>query len=78
MAMFAATSTTPLLTLEERVQRIEALAGRINGYVKFMCQVASLDGMSGEAKERAVTVFHEYMITVENQLGRIYEHFRLE
>ena len=78
MVMFAPTCSTPSLTLEKRVQRIEVLAERINGYVKFMCQVASLNGVSGEAKEKAVTVFHEHMITVESQLARIHEHFRLE
>jgi len=75
--MFAPICSTPSLTLEERVQRIEILAERINSYVKFMCHVANLNGVSGEAKEKAVTVFHEHMVTVESQLGRIHDHFRL-
>jgi hypothetical protein len=33
-----------------------------------MCQVASLDGVSGEAMDKTVTAFHEYMINVENQV----------
>ena len=78
MAMFAPTCSRASLTLEERVQRIEVLAERINGYVAFMCQVATLSGMSGEAKDKAVAVFHEHMIAVESQLGRIHERFRLE
>jgi hypothetical protein len=51
MLMLAPTSSTPCLSLEERARRIEALAGRIEAYVKFMCQASSLDGVSGEAKD---------------------------
>jgi hypothetical protein len=78
MVAFAATNSTPCLTLEERVQRIEALAERIDGYVKFMCHAASLNGVSSEAKEKAMTAFHECMVNVEGQLSRIHERFRLE
>ncbi len=66
------------LTLEERLQRIEAIAQKINGYIQFMCQVATLNGTSAEAKEKAVTVFYERMVIVESQLSRIHEDFRLE
>ena len=78
MAMFAPTCSRPSLTLEERVRRIEVLAERINGYVTFMCQVATLGGMSAEMKDKAVAAFHEHMIAVESELGRIHERFRLE
>ncbi len=68
---------TPPKTMEERLQRIEAMGQRINGYIQFMCQVGSLNGTSAEAKERAVTAFHERMVVVESQLGRIQEDLRL-
>ena len=68
---------TPL-TLEERVRRIEAMGQRIDGYIRSMCQIASLNGSSAEAKERAVTTFYEQMIVVESQLGRIHGDLQLE
>ena len=68
---------TPPSTLEGRLQCIEALGQRIDGYIRFMCQVASLNSTSAEAKERAVTAFYERMVVVERQLGRIQEELRL-
>jgi hypothetical protein len=64
-------------TLEERLLRIRDLGQRINGYVQFMCQAASLDGSSAEAKDRAVTAFYERLLVVESQLGRIHDDLRL-
>jgi hypothetical protein len=61
------------LTGEQRLKRIEALGERIAGHVRFMCQVASLEGSSAEMKERALTAFYERMILVETQLGRLRE-----
>ncbi len=71
-------SPTPPWTLEERLHGIEAMGQRIDGYIRFMCQVASLNGASAEAKERAVTAFYERLVLVESQLGRIQEDLRLE
>ena len=68
---------TPPWTLEERLERIEALGQRIDGFIRFMCQVASLKGTSAEAKERAVTAFYERMVVLESQLSRIHENLRL-
>ena len=68
----------PPWTLKERLERIEAMGQRIDGYVRFMCQVASLNNASAEAKERAVTAFYERMLVVEKQLGSIYDELRLE
>ncbi|MBI3410932.1 MAG: hypothetical protein HY040_21570 [Planctomycetes bacterium] len=70
--------SAPAWTMEERLQRIEAMGLRIDGYVQFMCQIAGLNGASAEVKERAVTEFYEQMIVVERQLGRIHENLRLE
>jgi hypothetical protein len=71
------TPSSPL-TLEERVQRIEAMQKRIDGYVQFMCKIATMAGTSGEMKERAITLFYEQMVAVEKQLGHIHDTFRLE
>ena len=70
--------STPPCTLEEHLRSIESMGQQINGYVQFMCQVASLSSVSGEAKERAAAAFYEQMVVVVRQLGRIHEKFRLE
>jgi hypothetical protein len=50
---------------------------RISGYVQFICAVGSLKGTSTEAKENAVTAFHERMVVAERRLGRIFEDLQL-
>ena len=65
-------------TLAERQERIEVMGQRIGGYIQFMGQVATLNGTSAEAKERAVTAFYERMVIVEGQLRRIQEALTLE
>jgi hypothetical protein len=72
-----APALTPPATLEERLQRIEAMGQRITGYVEFMCQVCALAGTSAEAKERAVTAFHDRMVVAEKQLGQVHDDLRL-
>ena len=47
----------PPWTLEERVHGIEAMAQRIDGYIRFMCKIAGENGTSAEVKDRAVTAF---------------------
>lgn len=69
--------TGPPRSLAERLQRIKAMAERINEYVKFMCDVGSLSGTSNDAKEKAVVAFHDRMVIVENQLARIHEELWL-
>jgi hypothetical protein len=75
--MPAASWLTPPWNLEERLQRIEAMGQRIHGYIRFICQVDSLNGTSAEAKERAVIAFYDRMVAVENQLSRIRDDLRL-
>ena len=70
--------STPPWTLEERLQRIEAIGQRISGYIQFICQAGSLTGTSAEAKERAVKAFYERMVVMDSQLGQIQEILRLE
>ena len=67
----------PPWTLEGRLHCIEAMGQRINGYIRFMCQVGSLDGASAEAKERAVAAFYECLAVLEGRLSRIHEDLQL-
>jgi hypothetical protein len=68
---------TPPWTMEERLQRIEAMGQRLSGYIRFMCEVGSLNGTCADAKERAVTAFYERMVVLERQLNRIQEDLLL-
>ena len=63
----------PVWTMQDRLQRIQALGEQISKYIKFMCEVEKLAGTSTEAKERSVAAFYERMVTLEQQLGRIQE-----
>ena len=67
----------PPPTAEERLKRIAALGQRIAGYVQFMGQVASLNGTSAEAKEKAVAEFYEQLVLLERRLGRIHDELHL-
>jgi hypothetical protein len=64
-------------TTEARLQHIEAMGRRINGFVEYMCQSSSLKGTSMEAKEKAVADFYERMVILERQLGRIHDELQL-
>jgi hypothetical protein len=66
----------PCLTTE-RLQQIEVLGQRINGYVQFIREVGVLNGSSGEAKARAVADFYEQLVILEGRLCRIQEELRL-
>lgn len=70
-------ATAPL-TMEEKLHRIEAMGKRIDGYIKFMCEIVGQSGTSAEAKERAVAIFYEQMVVVESQLARTHDELRLE
>jgi hypothetical protein len=64
-------------TLEERLRHIEAMGQHIQDLIGYMCQVRSMAGTSAEAKERAVTAFHDRMVVLESELARIQEGLRL-
>jgi hypothetical protein len=66
------------LTTADRLERIQALAQRIDGYVQFMSALSGLSGTSTEAKDKAVTGFYECMVALEKQLDRIQNKLRLE
>jgi hypothetical protein len=68
---------TPPANTEDRLQRIQALGQRINGYIRFMSGVNSLSGTSAEAKEKAVAVFYDRMVLLEQELARIQENLQL-
>jgi hypothetical protein len=63
--------------MEEGLQRIQALGQRIKVYVQFICAVGKLDGSSAEAKQKAVAVFYDRLLLMEQELGRIQEALRL-
>jgi hypothetical protein len=69
---------TPPITTHDRVIRINALAKRMNGYIKYMCGVARQNGISDEAKHRAIAMFYDSMVRVEHELARIHDSYRLE
>jgi hypothetical protein len=65
------------MTTEDRLLRIRRLGQRIAGHVEFMCAVASLNGTSPEAKQKALAAFYDRLVTLEEQLDRIQENLRL-
>jgi len=67
----------PEMTTQDRLREIEMLRQRVNDYAAFMCRVDGLTSTSAEAKEKAVAAFHERMVALERQLGRIQEALRL-
>jgi hypothetical protein len=69
--------STPPTSTEDRLVRINALAQRIEGHIRFIKAVGSMNGSSPEAKEKAVAVFYESLVTVERHLGRIHEELEL-
>ena len=70
--------TKPPYTLEERLHRIEALGKRMDGYIKYMCEIGTQAGSSSEVKERAVAAFYNQLVVVEGQLAKIHDELRLE
>jgi hypothetical protein len=70
-------SLAPPCTVKERLQRIEAMGQRMNGYIRFILQIDNLSGTSAEAKEKAVIAFYDRMVALESQLMRIQEDVRL-
>lgn len=69
---------TPPQSTEIRLERIRVLGQRIDRHIQVMCQAAGLPGTSLEARDKAVTVFYERLLVMEQQLDRIQEAFRLE
>ena len=66
------------VTTADRLVRIRALAERINGYIRFMGRVGKMDGVSDEAKDRAVALFYGRLLLLEQELGQIQENLQLD
>ena len=73
----AAPWPTPAWTMEEQLQRIEAMGQQINGYIQFMCKIGSWNGTSAEAREGAVAAFYDRLLVMERQLAKIQEDLQL-
>ncbi len=73
----ATRSLTGMLTTEERLTRIQALAERVDSHVKYICGVKGLNGSSAEAKHQAVADFYDRLVALERQLNKIQEELRL-
>ena len=68
---------TPPRTTEDRLLHIKALGRRIDGYVRFMCAVNHLNGTCPEAKDKAVELFYERLLALEQALARVHDSLRL-
>lgn len=68
---------TPPATTEDRLRHIRVLGQRIAAYVRFMSAAARRENSSVEERQRAVTVFYERLLLMEQELARVYENFRL-
>lgn len=68
----------PPSTPEGQLEHIDALGKRIEGYVRFMHKVGKMSGVSAEAKDRAVALFHQRLSFFEKELGRIQDELQLE
>jgi len=67
----------PPVTTEDCVERIEELGRRVDGHVRFMCEVGKLASTSAEAKHQAAADFYDRLQILERVLGRIREELRL-
>jgi hypothetical protein len=68
----------PLAPPETRRQMLKALGERLDGHIRFMCEVERMPGLSAESKDRAVGAFHQRLASMEGELGRIRENLQLE
>lgn len=68
---------SPPLTTDERLARIRTLGQRVHGYIQFMCSINKVPGSSMEAKEKAVVMFYDRLLTFERELARIQEELQL-
>lgn len=68
---------TPPATAEEFLSHISALGKRIEGHVAFMGGVASLNGTSAEAKNKALSMFYQRLVGMEQELNRVREELEL-
>jgi hypothetical protein len=67
----------PPVTTQDCVDRIQELGVRVDGHVRFMCEIAKLGSTSVEAKRQAANDFYDRLQILERVLGRIREELRL-
>lgn len=76
-ATMAPPADNVMLTTRQRLEAIEAMRKRVNGYVDFMGTVETMQGSSAEAKDAAVSAFHDRLAALQKQLELITEGLRL-
>jgi hypothetical protein len=77
LASSAELPRTPPATVEEYLLHIGALGKRVEGHVAFMGAVERLNGTSSEAKNKALTLFYQRLVAMEQELGRVREELEL-
>jgi hypothetical protein len=63
---------------ENRCEFLKGLGERVEGHIRFMCKLEGMVGVSKEAKERALAIFHQRLAGFETELGKIREGLELE
>ena len=66
------------VTADERRADIDRIAERINGIVRFICDMSELPGTSAEVRDKAIAAFHARMVVAEKHLTHIRDQLRLE
>lgn len=77
LASSAELPRTPPATTEEYLLHIGVLGKRVDGHVAFMSGVERLSGTSSEAKNRALSLFYQRLVAMEQELGRVREELEL-
>jgi hypothetical protein len=77
LASTAELPRTPPATAEEFLTHIGVLGKRVEGHVAFMSAVERMNGTSAEAKNKALSLFYQRLVTMELELGRVREELEL-
>jgi hypothetical protein len=77
LAATAELPRTPPATAEEFLMHIGVLGKRVEGHVAFMSGVERLSGTSAEAKNKALALFYQRLVSMELELGRVREELEL-
>ena len=77
LASTAELPRTPPATAEEFLMHIGVLGKRVEGHVAFMSAVERMNGTSAEAKNKALSLFYQRLVTLELELNRVREELEL-
>jgi hypothetical protein len=77
LASTAELPRTPPATAEEFLMHIGVLGKRVEGHVAFMSAVERMNGTSAEAKNKALSLFYQRLVSMELELGRVREELEL-